>query len=119
MFSFGANCFMYKDSKSFDVQALFTNVPLSETIDIIINKLFPPGTSLFKSFGEHDFRKFLELAVVDTHFIFNNNVYKQIDGMAMGSPLGPTFANIFMCYLEELILDRCPTNFKPIFIRDM
>ena len=79
---------------SFDVQSLFTNVPLSETIDIIINKLFPQDDTLFHSFGKHNFRKLLELAVIDTHFIFNNNVYKQTDGMAMGSPLGPTFANI-------------------------
>ena len=37
--------------------------------------------------------------------------------MAMGSPLGPTFANIFMCYLEERILDQCPSSFKPIFYK--
>ena len=102
---------------SFDVQALFTNVPLSETIDIIINRLFPQDTTLFHSFDKNNFRKFLELAVVDTHFIFDNNVYKQIDGMAMGSPLGPIFANIFMCFLEEKFLDQCPNSFKPIFYK--
>ena len=32
----------------------------------------------------------------------------------MGSPLGPTFANIFMCYLEKLILDQYLLSFKPI-----
>ena len=37
--------------------------------------------------------------------------------MAMGSPLGPTFANIFMCFLESLILDQCPESFKPIFYK--
>ena len=104
---------------SFDVQSLFTNVPLTETIDIIINRLFPSDTSLFHSFDKHNFRKLLELAVADTHFIFNGNVYKQIDGMAMGSPLGPTFANIFMCFLESLILDQCPDSFKPIFLEGM
>ena len=54
---------------------------------------------------------------MDTHFIFNGNIYKQTDGMAMGSPLGPTFANIFMCFLEELFLDQCPHHFKPLFYR--
>ena len=37
--------------------------------------------------------------------------------MAMGSPLGPTFANIFMCHLEKRILDQCPSSFKPVFYR--
>ena len=37
--------------------------------------------------------------------------------MAMGSPLGPSFANIFMSHLEELFFDQCPNSFKPIFYR--
>ena len=102
---------------SFDIQSLFTNIPLSETIDLIIDKLFPNNTERFNNFDKLSFRKLLELAVVDTHFIFNGNIYKQTDGMAMGSPLGPTFANIFMCHLEELILDQCPAEFKPLFYK--
>ena len=102
---------------SFDVQSLFTNVPICETIDIILNKLFITPTSLVHNFTRAAFKKLLELAVVDTHFVFNKKLYKQIDGMAMGSPLGPTFANIFMCYLEEQFLDQCPSSFKPIFYK--
>ena len=29
----------------------------------------------------------------ESYFIFNNILYKQIDGVAMGSPLGPSLAN--------------------------
>ena len=83
---------------SFDVQSLFTNVPLEETINIILDKLFPTQTTLFNGFNVQSFRKLLELAVIDTHFIFNGEIFKQTDGMAMGSPLGPTFANIFMFF---------------------
>jgi len=31
----------------------------------------------------------------------------------MGSPLGPTLANIFMCHYEKICLQDCPTSFKP------
>ena len=33
----------------------------------------------------------------------------------MGLPLGPTFANIFMCFNEEIWLNDCPDDFKPVF----
>ena len=35
-------------------------------------------------------------------------MYKQIDGVAMGSPLGPTLANAFLCFHEQIWLNECP-----------
>ena len=32
----------------------------------------------------------------------------------MGSPLGPTLANIFLCFHEKMWLSDCPEEFKPI-----
>ena len=71
--------------------------------------------TIFNGFNLTDFKKLLELAVVDTAFVFNGKAYIQTDGMAMGSPLGPTFANIFMCSLEERMLDDCPLAYLPLF----
>ena len=34
--------------------------------------------------------------------MFNGSLYQQVDGMAMGSPLVPLLANIFMAYIEDL-----------------
>ena len=31
----------------------------------------------------------------------------------MGLPLGPTFANIFMCFHEQNWLKDCPSDFRP------
>ena len=100
---------------SLDVESLFTNVPVEETIQIILDKIFIHPDTIFHNFNRTDFRKLLELAVLDTAFIFNGKAYIQTDGMAMGSPLGPTFANIFMCSLEERMLDDCPLAFHPLF----
>ena len=47
-------------------------------------------------------------------FIFGDQLYKQIDGVAMGSPLGPTLANLFLCYHESKWLSDCPEEFKPL-----
>ena len=35
----------------------------------------------------------------------------------MGSPLGPTLANIFLCCHEQMWLDNCPVEFKPVIYR--
>ena len=40
-------------------------------------------------------------ATSQTYFLFNNEVYDQTDGVAMGSPLGPVLANLFMGYHES------------------
>jgi len=47
-------------------------------------------------------KKLVEFATAKSHFLFNNDVYDQIDGVAMGSPLGPVLANIFMGHYEKI-----------------
>ena len=44
---------------SFDVVSLFTNVPLSETIELIINRLYADGNPYAIPFDKDVFRKFL------------------------------------------------------------
>ena len=49
--------------------------------------------------------------------MFNDILYKQKDGLAMGSPLGPTMANVFLLFYEMKWLEQCPNKFKPVFYR--
>ena len=63
------------------------------------------------------FRNLLTVATKESFFMFNNKFYKQIDGVAMGSPLGPALANIFMCNFENKWLKDCPHSLKPVFYR--
>ena len=74
-------------------------------------------TNEIHSLKRSQFKELLELASLDNHFIFDGTIYKQIDGVAMGSPLGPTLAMAFMCYMEEKWLSDCPLDFKPLFYR--
>ena len=62
-------------------------------------------------------REFLELATFDNYFFFSDTIYKQNDGVAMGSPLGPHLANIFMGFMERRWLQECPIDFKPVLYR--
>ena len=101
---------------SFDIKSLFTNIPLDETIDIIVTKLFSNSTH-FHGFNSDDFTKLLQLSVKNCHFLFNGVLYEQIDGVAMGSPLGPLFADIFLSWHEQNWLELCPSDFKPVLYR--
>ena len=54
----------------------------------------------------------VEFATKKSHFIFDGQYNDQIDGVAMGSPLGPILANIFMCDSEENWIINSP-SFHP------
>ena len=101
---------------SFDVESLFTNIPVQETIDIAVNSLFNTCATV-GGIPRKLFRSMLDLAVSNSFFLFNNNLYKQTDGVGMGLPLGPTFANIFLCFHEKKWLSSCPSSFRPIYYR--
>ena len=101
---------------SFDIESLFSNIPLNETIDICIRTLFS-NSETFMNFTKSLFKELLSLAVKSTFFAFNGLYYEQSEGLGMGLPLGPTFSNIFMCYHETEWLKDCPTEFKPILYR--
>ena len=48
----------------------------------------------------------LKLAVKHQLFQIDGKLYEQVDGVAMGSPLGPLMANAFMCSIEEKLVER-------------
>ena len=100
---------------SFDIESLFTNVLLRETIYICLDNLFPNPTNIVAGLPLTHFRSFLELALLNSYFIFNNVLYKQVEGLGMGLPLGPTLSNIFMCFMEKDWLNECPAEFRPVF----
>ena len=102
---------------SFDIENLFTNIPLKETIDICINKLFVESDTTILGLNKSFFKTLLEYCVLNSSFIFNSKLYKQIEGLGMGLPLGPTFANIFMCHYETKWLNDCPSSFRPLFYK--
>ena len=48
----------------------------------------------------------MKSATSSVEFSFNNTMYKQTDGVAMGSPLGLALANIFVGYYEEKLFSQ-------------
>ena len=50
---------------------------------------------------KRELKQFYNFATSGTHFILNGSFYDEIDGVSMGSPLGPVLANFFMGYHEK------------------
>ena len=101
---------------SLDVDSLFTNIPLEETINICTNFLYN-NEDVIEGINKSEFKNLLSLATQESYFIFNDVLYKQKDGVAMGSPLGSTMANVFLSFYEVKWLEQCPKEFKPVFYR--
>ena len=100
-----------------DVDSLFTNISLEETIAICVDNFYNDNENL-RNMPKHDFCNLLNIFTAKVPlFLFNNKYYKQVDGAATGSPLVPALANIFMCSFESKLLRDCTNYFKPVFYR--
>ena len=100
---------------SFDVLFFFTNIPLNETINIIADYVFSDDNIHKPLMDKHVFVNLLHLAN-EGLFLYKDCLYKQIDGVAMGSPLGSTLANFFVAHIETKILESCVCRPK-LYIR--
>ena len=84
---------------SFDVNSLLTNVPLEKTIKITLEKIYD-RKEIINEITNPEMKELLTLCTKNVYFTFDNQVYKQNDGVAMRSPLGPVLAGTFMVELE-------------------
>ena len=50
----------------------------------------------------------LEFCLKNTYFSFQGQFYEQVEGAAMGSPVSPIVANLYMEYLEQKALSTAP-----------
>ena len=68
---------------------------------------------------KNEFKYLLSLATTESYFIFNNKLYNQIDGVAMGFQLRPSLANEFLGHHEQNWLDSCPLEYRVHIIDGM
>jgi hypothetical protein len=89
---------------SFDVESLFTNIPLDEGIELAISYILRNNPDI--KLTPADLKDLFTTATARTHFLFKGAFYDQIDGVAMGSPLAPVLANLFMGHHENAWLQN-------------
>ncbi|XP_076047455.1 uncharacterized protein LOC143028992 [Oratosquilla oratoria] len=90
---------------SMDVTSLFTHVPIQETINIIIQKVYYSQRASL-NIPENTLRQLLLACTKEVPFYSHRgDLCQQIDGVAMGSPLGVLFANFYIGAVEERVFE--------------
>ena len=87
---------------SFDVTALFISIPVAAAIEVIKGRLeqdteLPKRTTL----STDNILELLEFCLNNTYFLFQNQYFEQNKGAAMGSPVSPIVANIYIGAFED------------------
>ena len=95
---------------SFKGESLFTNVPLEETIEIILKMIYIK--EITADIPKQEIKELLILYTKNVHFTFNNETYIQVDGVLMGPPLRPFLANIFIVELETSVIPNLSNKRK-------
>ena len=98
------------------VDSLFTNIPHEETIDIYPITLFE-NTEKVEGLSKIEFKELLSFAKKESYFIFNGKVYKQVDGVAVGSPLRPALASAFLVHFKKNWLQNCSSDIMAHYYR--
>ena len=98
---------------SFDICNFFANVTLYESVRICADTLYS-GKFISPDFSKAVFIELKQMATSGVEFSFNNTMYRQTDGIAMASPLGPVLANIFAGYNENKLFEF---SVKPQFYK--
>ena len=93
---------------SYDVKALFTSVPTTKACIIIKQRLEDTELNQRTSLSIDDIISLLEFCITSTYFSFQGKFYEQVEGAAMGSPLSPIVANIYMENFEVEAIRSAP-----------
>ena len=94
---------------SLDVENLFTNVPVTETIEIILTNIYKHPELPPLKIKPYILRKLLLACTTQVPFYDHmGKLQIQIDGVSMGSVLGPLFAEFYMAHLENKTFNEIP-----------
>ena len=87
---------------SYNVTALFTSIPIPSALDITKKKLEQDAELSKRTIKPADtILELLDFCLNNTYFVFQGTFYEQTRGAAMGSPISPIIANIFMKAFEH------------------
>ena len=96
---------------SFDVQSLYTNVPVFEAINVCTDLPFS-GKYEIPPVDLDTFKQLLEISSRNVLMLTCDGYYRQVDGLAMGSPPAPLLANGWLSKFDNAIRGEAKLYFR-------
>jgi hypothetical protein len=87
-----------------DVKALYPSIPIQLGLDCIKNIL--EMSKRFTSTKINLLLSLLKWVLTNNYIYFDNQIYLQLEGTAMGTPVAPTYAIIFMFAIERHLIGQ-------------
>ena len=94
---------------SFDVESLFTNVPIEGAVQTTLRKLeADPCLANCTTLTPAQIADLLDFILRSTYFQYDGLIYEQQEGAAMGGSVSAVIANLYMEDFEEQALTSTP-----------
>ena len=90
---------------------------MAKHTQIIRRQIADKESKTVEGLSKTEFKELLSLATKNSHFVFDRTLYKQIDGVAIDSPLGPILANAFLVCHDKNWLEHCPLEYRSLYYR--
>ena len=84
-----------------DVLILYTNIPQDGGTNACLDAIEAAEAS---HISRNALRQLFDIVLRCNVFIFNGQIYQQIQGTAMGTKMAPSYANLFMDRFERAFL---------------
>ena len=91
-----------------DVTSLYTNIPNEEALTVAYQTLRDNRNDALEALSNKDLTYLLKLVLTCNNFEFNGQNYLQIQGVAMGTKVAPTIANLVMGHFEQQFVYTYP-----------
>ena len=99
---------------SFDVVSPSTNMPLEDTINIILRRIDERKKKIVADIPRCEMYELITLYTKNVHFTFNNKVSIQNHGVAMGSPFELVLINIFIVEIETFLIPNLSSTLSSL-----
>ena len=72
---------------------------------------------MLSNISKNQFEILLRAALSNNYFLFDGIIYEQVHGVAMGSPSRSSWANAYSAHYEQIWINDCPDEFKPVYYK--
>ena len=103
---------------SYDVDLLFTSIPLCETVDFILDEIYV--RKKLESFCTKSvFKKLLNKLCKGCTFLADGGLIRQVDGCRMGGPISVVLSNIFCVKMEFHVVKQVKPKLYKRYVDDI